>query len=472
MGRKHSGSQESTEEENSKRISAASRGNEPALQQLSAAMLLPKPVMHIIDLFEADGYEIFAVGGCVRDQLLGREIHDWDLCTSAQPQEMLTLCERAGIQCIPTGIKHGTVTLMQDSIAYEVTTYRVEGKYSDGRHPDRIAFTNVLKRDLARRDFTINALAYNDKTGIVDYYSGLMDLKSGLIKCVGNAEKRFREDQLRKLRAIRFAAQLNFNLEEETLRQLYRDPEGIRMVSIERIREEFVKLLVSEHVSKGLELLFSSGLWWNMLPAPTGKQNNRVFIEGGGLWRRIGQMPAELTIRLVVLLYDRFLAIEGEGLPSGLKAVEELLRYWKFDLRTIGNVMSILPYAHWDFCGATDADMKRLIQGIGTERLSHFFEFKKCLVEESPDNRAIQQLAAVQKRCGSIVESNEPIWIKDLAVNGNDLLQWGCAPGKSIKEALNALLELVLEQPEKNTKEQLLEEFNKLIQPLNSLSKP
>ena len=211
---------------------------------------LPQKVKEILNVIEANGYEAYVVGGCVRDSILGREPGDWDITTSAKPDEIKALFRRT----IDTGIAHGTVTVMQGNEGFEVTTFRVDGKYEDGRHPNEVIFTPNLKEDLRRRDFTINAMAYNEKEGLIDLYNGMYDLKYRNIRCVGNADERFDEDALRILRAVRFAAQLDFGIERETYAAICRHAENLRKVSSERIQVEIVKILTAPNPEKWLDL--------------------------------------------------------------------------------------------------------------------------------------------------------------------------------------------------------------------------
>ena len=201
---------------------------------------LPKNVKFIIDKFKENGFESYAVGGCVRDSLINRKVNDWDITTNAKPEDTINIFKKT----VPTGIKHGTVTVILDKENFEVTTYRVDGEYKDGRHPEKVQFVSELKEDLSRRDFTINAMAYNEEKGLIDYFKGKEDLNKKIIKAVGNPDKRFEEDALRMLRAIRFAAQLNFFIEPSTKEGIKNLSGNIKNVSIERIRVEFDKIIV------------------------------------------------------------------------------------------------------------------------------------------------------------------------------------------------------------------------------------
>ena len=216
---------------------------------------VPKNVAYIIGKLNESGYEAFAVGGCVRDAVLGLTPHDWDITTSAKPEEVKAIFNRT----IDTGIKHGTVTVMRDHIGYEITTYRIDGEYTDGRHPKEVVFTSNLIEDLKRRDFTINAMAYNDEDGIIDEFGGVSDLENHIIRCVGVAEERFNEDALRILRAIRFAAKLDFSIEENTYAAIKKIAPNLSLISVERIQSELTNLITSDHPDR-LTDIYRQGL--------------------------------------------------------------------------------------------------------------------------------------------------------------------------------------------------------------------
>ena len=222
---------------------------------------LPEKVEGIIQTLMQAGYEAYAVGGCVRDSLLGKEPKDWDITTSAKPEEVKRLFPKT----IDTGILHGTVTVMSGREGFEVTTYRIDGKYEDSRHPKEVTFTPNLLEDLKRRDFTINAMAYNESTGLVDEFDGIGDLKRGVIRCVGEAEQRFKEDALRMMRAVRFAAQLGFSIDEDTKEAICKLAPTLKNISAERIQVELVKLLESDHPEE-MRTLYETGITAVMLP--------------------------------------------------------------------------------------------------------------------------------------------------------------------------------------------------------------
>ena len=222
---------------------------------------LPDNVKMILDRLHEAGFEAYAVGGCVRDSILGRIPGDWDITTNALPQDTKKLFKRT----IDTGIEHGTVTIMVGKEGYEVTTYRIDGKYEDSRHPSEVTFTKNLTEDMKRRDFTINAMAYNDEEGIIDRFGGMEDIEKGLIRCVGNPKERFSEDALRIMRAVRFAAQLNYSIEDETKNAISELADTLKNISAERIQTELVKLLLSDHPER-LMTAYELGITKVILP--------------------------------------------------------------------------------------------------------------------------------------------------------------------------------------------------------------
>ena len=266
---------------------------------------LPEKVRQIIKILTDHGYEAYAVGGCVRDSILGRAPQDWDITTSATPQQVKELF----FHTIDTGIQHGTVTVMMHHEGFEVTTYRIDGEYTDARHPKEVQFTASLLEDLKRRDFTINAMAYNEKEGLVDAFDGVGDFRRGVIRCVGEAKERFSEDALRMLRAVRFAAQLGFTIETETIAAMELLAGNIAKVSAERIQVELVKLLVSDHPEK-LLTAYETGLTAVFLPEfdrmmETGQNNpHHCYTVGEHTIQAVKNVPSDKVLRLTMLLHD------------------------------------------------------------------------------------------------------------------------------------------------------------------------
>ena len=317
---------------------------------------LPRKVEDIIDRIQAAGHEAYAVGGCVRDSVLGKEPDDWDITTSAKPEEIKKLFDRT----IDTGIQHGTVTVMLGKEGFEVTTYRIDGKYEDSRHPKDVTFTINLKEDLRRRDFTINAMAYNPKDGLIDLYEGMQDIERGLIRCVGDAKERFTEDALRMMRAVRFSAQLGYTIEEKTKAAVRELAPSIRNISAERIQTELVKLMVSAHPDY-LRTAYETGITGQILPefdvCMKTEQNNphHCYSVGEHILHTLSYVEANKALRLAMLLHDigkpSTLTVDEEGIThnhghadAGEKMAAAILKRLKFDNDTIDKVRRLVRY--------------------------------------------------------------------------------------------------------------------------------
>lgn len=433
-------------------------------------IILPEKVKHIIDTLMEHGHEAYAVGGCVRDSILSRMPQDWDITTSAKPQEVKALFRHT----IDTGIQHGTVTVMIEHEGFEVTTYRIDGEYEDARHPKEVLFTSNLLEDLKRRDFTINAMAYNEKDGIVDAFDGIGDLERGIIRCVGRAEERFSEDALRMFRAIRFAAQLGFEIEEETRAAIQKLAGNIAKVSAERIQVELVKLLTSGHPEE-LENAYETGLTAVFLPEfdammKTPQQNpHHCHPVGGHTIEALKAAPQDKVLRLTMLLHDVAKPIcrttDEKGVDhfyghpaKGSEMARRILRRLKFDNDTTDRVCKLVQW-HDDNPNLEPRGIRRAISRIGVEQYPALFAVKRADILAQSDYRREEKLAYVdsyEKMYQEILKKRECLTIKELAVNGKDLIGAGMNPGKEIGEVLKELLKIVLEEPEKNTKEELL----------------
>ena len=442
-------------------------------------IILPEKVKFILDTLMQHGYEAYAVGGCVRDSVLCRIPEDWDITTAAKPDQVKNLFRHT----IDTGIRHGTVTVMLDHEGFEVTTYRIDGEYEDARHPKEVQFTSNLLEDLKRRDFTINAMAYNDRDGLVDAFDGIGDLQRGMIRCVGNAIERFSEDALRMLRAIRFAGQLGFSIEEQTRAAIKKLAPSIAKVSAERIQAELVKLMVSGHPEL-LEVAWETGLTKVFLPEFDAMmetpQNNPHHIYGVGKHtiEAIKSVPGDKVLRFTMLLHDvakpvsRMRDEKGTdhfyGHPqTGSEMAKKILRRLKFDNDTTGRVSRLVQW-HDDNPEATERNIRRAIHRIGIEQYPALFEVKRADILAQSSWRREEKLAYVdtyEQIYREILEKQQCLSLKDLAVTGNDLIESGIKPGKEIGDVLKQLLELVLEDPALNTKENLLEQAHKLRTP-------
>ena len=391
---------------------------------------LPAKVKYIISKLEDNGYEAYAVGGCVRDSVLNRIPEDWDITTSAKPEEVKKLFQAT----IDTGLQHGTVTVIVDKEGYEVTTFRLDGDYTDGRHPDRVAFTSSLTEDLKRRDFTINAMAYSVKTGLVDRFDGLQDLENGIIRAVGNAEERFTEDALRMLRAIRFAGQLNLEIEEGTFDAIKKLSSNISKVSVERIAKELEKLLLSSN-PEYIVLVYEAGIFEVIAP-----EISELF-KGGFIYKQIKAMT-EVYFPEKKALYQMRMALLLEGLGE-VKAAN-LLKHLKLDNDTINTVKKLIILLQRDVENS-GLEMRRTVKDAGHEIMPLLLEIRRA--KGLKDNSQLYR---------GVLERGECTAISELKINGRDLIEAGIPKGVEIGDTLLRLLELVIEHPELNTKERLL----------------
>lgn len=431
---------------------------------------LPDKVNRIIETLAAAGYEAYAVGGCVRDLVLGRTPNDWDITTSATPQETKSLFPRT----IDTGIKHGTVTVMLDKEGFEVTTYRIDGAYEDSRHPKEVTFTASLEEDLKRRDFTINAMAYNEQTGLVDIFGGIRDIEQGIIRCVGNAEERFTEDALRMLRAVRFSAQLGYQIHEETKGAIRKLAPNLKLISAERIQAELIKLVTSAHPDY-LRTAYETGITEQILPefdlCMETQQNNphHCYSVGEHILHSMSEIKPEKVLRFGMLFHDigkpQTLTVDEEGITHnkghavvGEKMTREILRRLKFDNDTIDKVSKIVLY-HDQEIALTDSGIRRAVNRMGEDIFPMLFSVRYADIQAQSDyhrEEKLRKLAYIQELYDGIRERHECLSLRDLAVTGSDLIALGMPAGKEIGDLLKELLELVLEEPERNSREELL----------------
>lgn len=400
--------------------------------EIKVRIQLPYEVEWVIGKIRDAGYEAFAVGGCVRDTLLGRTPEDWDVTTSARPEAVKAIFERT----VDTGLQHGTVTVLKNRKGYEVTTYRIDGEYHDGRHPDSVEFTPNLLEDLKRRDFTINAMAYSHETGIVDEFGGMEDLKAGIVRCVGRPEDRFTEDALRLLRALRFSAQLGFEIEESTYAAIKTIAPNLAKVSKERVQAELTKLLLSAHPERIL-LLKETGLSAQIVPG-----FDAVFAPA--LFSKLSQLPAEKSLRWAGFL-----------LCQSTKQAEAVLKGLKMDNETIGNVSRMIEGAKKTLPLEKPA-VRRAMSRYTAYQLEGALKLKELM--GSPDAGEIRRLRE------EIIRDGDCVSLKDLAVKGRDLLEAGVERGPMVGEILNHLFDLVLLHPEKNDREFLLKEVRRFSQ--------
>ena len=432
---------------------------------------LPQKVNRIITSLQNAGFEAYAVGGCVRDSILGREPGDWDITTSAMPEETKALFEKT----VDTGIEHGTVTVLLEREGFEVTTSRIDGKYEDSRHPKEVTFTRSLKEDLLRRDFTINAMAYNEKNGLVDIFGGLRDLKERKIRCVGDAKARFSEDALRILRGIRFAAQLGFSIDEETKAGMEKLAPTLKNISAERIQTELVKMLISrrpELIREAYELGITARFLpeFDRLMETAQETPHHMYTVGEHTIHAIGNVRPDKVLRLTMLLHDMgkpaYKTVDEDGRAHFKKHALEseiiagrILRRLKFDNDTIHKVTRLVRYHDYRM-PSTAKDVRRAMNKIGEDIFSYYMEVRRGdVLAQSMYQREekIQNLDEIERLYQEIIEKGQCVSLKELSVTGRDLIEAGMAPGKEIGVKLNELLLLVIEEPELNTKEKLLE---------------
>lgn len=386
-------------------------------------LIIPPKVVYILDVLRAGGYEAYAVGGCIRDTILGRKPNDWDITTSARPLQIKELFRRT----VDTGLQHGTVTVLLGEEAFEVTTYRIDGDYQDHRHPEQVQFASLLSEDLMRRDFTINAMAYHPEKGLVDLFGGMDDLQKKVIRCVGNPKERFDEDALRIFRAVRFSAQLGFSIEKETFQALCRLVPTLAFVSQERIQVELVKLLLSDHPDY-VQVLQETGILPLIIPGIVPPDRDRLA--------HLCFLPKEKSLRLAALL-----------LPLGEKKAKEALRRMKFDNDTIKKTERLIRWYERD-TGETTLQMRRSLYEIGDDLMEDLFLFQAFRRDVTRAREAYRQ----------VLEAGECYKLSQLALTGSDLIAMGMKPGREIGQCLADCLMLVLEEPEKNQKE-LLENY-------------
>ena len=442
-------------------------------------LVLPEKVNFIINQLKMHGYEGYAVGGCVRDSLLGRTPYDWDITTSAKPEQVKEIFHHT----IDTGIQHGTVTVMLGHEGFEVTTYRIDGEYEDARHPKEVLFTSNLLEDLKRRDFTINAMAYNETDGLVDAFGGIGDLEHKIVRCVGNPIERFTEDALRMLRAIRFSGQLGFTIEEATKEAIVMLAKNIEKVSAERIATEMIKLLTSPY-PRQLIVAYETGLTNVFLPEFDAmmetSQNNihHCYSVGEHTLEALRNIKADKVLRLTMLLHDvakpacKTTGEDGvdhfyDHEVRGSELSKEILRRLKFDNDTIKRVSNLI-LCHDHMPKLEEKQVRRAIYKNGVEQYPALFAVKRADILAQSDYLRAEKLAEVdcyEALYQEIMRKQQCLSIKDLAVTGSDLIALGMKQGKAVGETLKKLLELVLEQPELNTKEKLIEQVHKMEGP-------
>lgn len=430
---------------------------------------LPRKVVLIIKNLQRHGYDAYAVGGCVRDSILNRKPEDWDITTSAKPEQVKRIFRRT----VDTGIEHGTVTVLIGKDGFEVTTYRVDGLYEDGRHPKEVTFTSRLEEDLKRRDFTINAMAYNDDERLVDAFGGMRDLNYHLIRCVGDPKERFSEDALRILRAVRFSAQLAFPIEPETAEAIKSLAPNLEKISAERIQAELVKLLVSDHperIQDACELGITKVVlpeWDDMVGVKQNTPHHKYDVAAHTV-HALQNVKNDKVLRLTMLFHDMGKPVmkttdengrdhfKGHAIASE-QIAKTVMKRLKFDNDTIRKVTKLVAYHDYRM-EPTGANVRRAMHEIGVELFSYYLAVRLAdtKAQSSYERRGkLENIIQIRELYRNALRNKECVTLKDLAVTGTDLINLGIAPGKELGTLLNELLDMVIEDPAWNQKGKL-----------------
>ncbi|HOO25129.1 MAG TPA: HD domain-containing protein [Clostridiales bacterium] len=439
---------------------------------------LPKQVKKALDLLEVGGYEAYIVGGCVRDCLMDKKPYDWDITTSAKPHDTAKVFKN--FRVIETGIKHGTVTVLIEGMPIEITTFRVDGEYSDSRHPDNVVFTKDLVSDLSRRDFTVNALAYSPKSGLVDAFDGLSDVRNKIIRCVGEPDIRFNEDALRILRALRFSSVLGFNIEKNTSDSLLKNMKLLGKISAERIQHELIKLICGIDVER--VLLDFRQVFFEFIPelAPTDgfdqhDSEKHIYTVYEHIAHAVSVVKAEPHLRMAMLLHDL-------GKPSTFKLDEndkgtfenhaevgadialEVLQRLRFSKRFTQKVVTLVRYHDLKVFEQTDT-LPSWLGKLGEDFIRDYIHIKKAdLLSLSPKMAAkaakVDELEGLLNR---LLEEGPCLSLKDLKINGGDIIGLGVPPTSAVGDVLGKLFDLVLTGEIENTRDSLMNEARRIL---------
>lgn len=439
--------------------------------------IIPDDVKHILNVLSENGFEAFVVGGCVRDTLLGKVPHDWDICTNAKPDE-IKICFK-NFNTFDSGIKHGTISVVFNKEVYEITTYRIDGDYRDNRHPQCVTFTNDITLDLSRRDFTINAMAYNDDVGIVDPFDGQSDLADKKIRCVRNSDERFCEDALRIIRALRFAAVYGFDIDEETAASISENRELLKNIAVERINIEFTKLICGCSAANILdEFRDVIAVFIPELKAEFEfNQNSRHHKFD--LWHHtlcsLDYVEPDPVMRMTMLLHDigkphcMTSDEKGESHFIGHPALSaeisrKILRRMKYSNEFIDECICLIRNHDVRYSGSPK-QLKRLIARIGESRTHKLFKIFRADIMAQSDFEKQKKLELVdlaEKDFNTIIETEQCINLKQLKVNGNDMIAIGIKDGRKIGYVLNKLLNMVIEDEIPNDRQKLLKKAEEI----------
>lgn len=434
---------------------------------------VPAQVQFIIQKLEKCGYEAYMVGGCVRDNILGRIPHDYDICTSATPDEIIAAFPAQEI--IPTGLQHGTVTILINREPYEVTTYRIDGKYTDNRRPDSVEFTNSLTEDLRRRDFTINAMAYNSTNGLVDPFGGIKDIENSAIRCVGSAHNRINEDALRILRAIRLAAQLDFGIAEETDEEIHKSFGLLENISIERVTSEFIKIVSSD--SFYIKLMLYNDVFSLFIPElkyMIGFKQYNLYHSYDVFEHTVHALEncesQDMIVRLAVFFHDfgkphsyqddedGIRHFKGHGRVSA-DMTDIIMRKLRFDNNTREKVVELVYYHDASFAKGKKY-VKRWLNKIGEIQFRRLLAVRRADImgqSNKYEQERLNELLLIESLIDDVITDQDCFTVKDLSVGGKDLISIGYRSGCQIGKTLKQLLELVINEEVENKNDELLE---------------
>ena len=433
---------------------------------------IPNGAQNIIDTLEASGYEAYVVGGCVRDSLLGIVPHDWDICTSAVPSEIESCFEDRRI--VETGLQHGTVTIIEDGVSYEVTTFRIDGKYSDSRHPDKVTYTKDIDSDLSRRDFTFNAMAYNERVGLIDPFGGAFDLIRGEISCVGNANDRFKEDALRIMRALPFASTYGFTISERTNEAIHINKKLLNNIAAERIREELCKIVMGKGVL-GVLLNYSdiiATIIPEIEPCIGFQQNNpyHQYTVYDHIAHAVSNYSGDdQSVKLALLLHDIGKPLcytedekGGHFYGHGVychDVAEKVMERLRFDNRTSDEVLTLVLY-HDAIIEPTTKAIKRWLNKIGPQRFCQLMDVRMAdILAHTKGTQAsrVDKCNMVKAVLEQVIEEEQCFSISDLAINGHNIMDLGVPEGKRVGEILKKLLDAVIAEDIENEHTALVE---------------
>ena len=440
-------------------------------------IVLPKNVKIIIDNLNKNNFEAFIVGGCVRDSIIGLTPHDWDICTNAKPDEIKKCFE--GFNTFDSGIKHGTISIVLDGEVFEVTTYRIDGTYSDNRRPDSVTFTSDISKDLARRDFTINAMAYNEKSGLIDPYGGKNDLRDNIIRCVGNPEFRFNEDALRIIRALRFASVYDFVIENETSESIYKNADLLKNIAVERISVEFNKLLCGNGVEEILNNYRDIIAVFIPEIKPMFDYNQHTKHHNRDLWYHktysVKSVDNNPLLRMSMLLHDigkpkackrdENGTCHFKGHPKhSAEMAEIILHRLKYPTDFIETCITLIKYHDVRFNGSK-RQLRHVMSAIGNKNVELLLKIQRADIMAQSDYKHKEKLEKLDLACRvykEILADKDCFTLKQLVINGNDIKNLGVNEGVKIGKILKMLLSLVIEDKLENEKSALIKKAEEI----------